>query len=64
MSDAKDALGRTNRPPASTTAKQFTEWCALEQERRRARDVELNESLYADAVALVERRLVARERGR
>ncbi|MCP4871252.1 MAG: hypothetical protein GY898_21290 [Proteobacteria bacterium] len=61
MSDAKRA---TDRPQESSTAKQFDEWCDQEVERRRARDVELDEGLFGDARALVQRRLAAKEQGR
>ena len=63
MNDAA-VVGRTNRPSeeSTTTAKQFADWCIQEQERRRARDVGLDERLFADAVELVLTRLAAKER--
>jgi hypothetical protein len=63
MSDAAEGVGRTNRPPDSTTtARQFADWCDQEQERRRARDLGLDERLFNDAVELVLTRLAAKER--
>ena len=61
MSDAKRV---TDKPHGSSTATKFEDWCEQEQERRRARDVELDEGLFADARAMVQRRLAAKEPGR
>ncbi len=52
------------RKSDGSTSGQFASWCAAEQERRRARDVELDERRFEDAVQLVLRRLAGRERGR
>lgn len=53
--------GRGALPPlpqgAEPTAEAFHRWCAQELERRRARDVDLDEARFRAAVELVLRRL-------
>lgn len=67
MNDAEHA---TDLPTSSRLARRedgssaFEEWCDQEQERRRARDVELDEGLFAEARALVQRRLNAKDPSR
>ena len=44
---------------SGSTDRQFHTWCGEELERRRSRDLELDEQRFAEAVAFVLRRLAA-----
>ncbi len=55
---------RTEQGEPRTTAQQFTDWAKAELERRRARDVDLDEDLFDEAVELVVRRMAAKEHAR
>ena len=67
MSDTRDTVRtepQTGPSEPRTTMQQFQSWAEAELERRRARDVDLDEGIFGEAVDLVVRRLAAKERGR